>query len=367
MKYDMRDLMLLNTAGVGFLRFEKLRECYPSLKSAIRAGKEKIQMIEGIGPNIAEKISCIDERVLIKEEELMKKHNARAISFFDEGYPENLKNIYDPPLILYIKGSLLPQDKLSIALVGSRKASIYGMDICARLSSSLTSMGFTIISGLARGIDSAAHKGALLEHGRTIAVLGSGIGMVYPMENRKLAGEITESGALVSEFPMRMSPLRHHFPMRNRIISGLSLGTVIVEAARKSGALITASYALEQGREVFAVPGKALSSTSSGTHQLIKDGAKLVDNVGDIIDELNIDIKPKPEKVTRERAAVLREGLDDLEKSLYDMVSDEPVHIDDIVKMSSLPASEVFKNLLRLEIKRLVKELPGKNYVCVAK
>ncbi|MFH1753469.1 MAG: DNA-processing protein DprA [Candidatus Omnitrophota bacterium] len=365
MSYDTRDLILLNMAGIGFLRFEKIRARYPGLKRAIKAGKENLCEIEGIGPKLAEKICSMNENDIIKEEKLMKAHKAYPLSFFDEGYPENLKNIYDPPLLLYIKGEFTAADKLAIALVGSRKASLYGIDTCRRLSGSLANMGFTVVSGLARGIDSAAHKGALLERGRTIAVLGSGIGDIYPLENRKLAQDIADSGALVSEFPMAAPPLRHHFPMRNRIISGLSLGTVIVEAAQKSGALITASCALEQGREVFAVPGRALSTASSGVHRLIKDGAKLVHSVEDILEELNVELRPIAKSARGEAPSNRSEELDGPERSICDIVSDEPIYIDEIMEASKLPASEVARSLLSLEMKKLVKELPGKNYVSV--
>lgn len=213
---------------------------------------------------------------------------ARKISISDKDYPARLKNIYSPPVDLYIKGEFLPEDEIAVALVGSRKASQYGLELSEKLAYDLATRGITVVSGLARGIDSAAHRGALKAKGRTIAVFGCGIDYIYPPENKLLAEQIQERGALISEFPDKLSPKPYNFPRRNRIISGLSLGVVVIEAARTSGALITANFALEQGREVFAVPGKVNSDTSEGVHRLLKEGAKLVETVDDIIEELNL-------------------------------------------------------------------------------
>ncbi len=217
---------------------------------------------------------------------LSKENKTRTLSFSDKGYPTNLKYIYDPPPTLYVKGNILPEDNIAIAIIGSRRATYYGLKNAENLSFELAAGGITIISGLARGVDSAAHRGALKAGGRTIAVLGSGLNIIYPPENEKLAREILQCGAVISEFPQGTAPLRQNFPRRNRIISGLSLGVVVVEAAKRSGALITANLALEQGREVFALPGKIDSFTSRGTHDLIKQGAKLVESAEDIIEEL---------------------------------------------------------------------------------
>jgi len=209
-----------------------------------------------------------------------------SIAIDDKKYPENLKHIYDPPSVLYTKGEILPEDSLAVAIVGTRGPSAYGVQTARRLAGECVQAGMTVISGLARGIDTAAHKGALKAGGRTIAVLGSGFLNIYPSENVGLAGEISKNGAVISEFAMAMQPLRRNFPRRNRIISGLSLAVIVVEAAAKSGSLITADCALEQGREVFAVPGIVKSITSQGTHQLLRQGARLIETVDDILEEL---------------------------------------------------------------------------------
>jgi len=224
--------------------------------------------------------------------------NIKRISLKSGEYPENLKNIYKPPSEIYICGSILPQDKNAIAIVGTRRASSYGLEECRKLSYNLALRGITVISGMARGIDTAAHNGALQAGGRTIAVLGSGHNHIYPPENKKLYYEIIENGACVSEFKPDTRPFRTNFPRRNRIISGLAIGVVVVEAPERSGALITANFALEQGREVFAMPGNINSTKSSGTNKLIKEGAKLVEDVQDILDELGnaFDIKKVDER-----------------------------------------------------------------------
>lgn len=363
-KFDVDDLLLLNLAGVGYIRHGKIAERFSSVKNALKEGACALESVKGIGPMIAQKIIGLRETSQLKEEwALISRHKIKVIPFFDELYPENLKNIYDPPIVLYVRGTLKPEDKMAVALVGSRHASIYGLNTCKGLSGSLAEYGFTIVSGLARGIDSAAHKGALCAGGRTIAVLGSGLAQVYPPENRKLADEIAESGALVSEFPMTMPPLKQNFPIRNRIISGLSLGVVVVEAAQKSGALITASCALEQGRDVFALPGRAGAASSRGAHRLIREGAKLVDDASDVIDELNPSLIGAGRLIRRRRNSAPE--LSGFQKKIYDMLSEEPAHIDSIIDGSSLPAPEVTRLLTQMEVRKLVKELPGKNFVVI--
>lgn len=365
MKYAVDDLILLNRAGIGYVRLKKLIDIFGEPKRIINAGRDLLITVEGIGPEMALRISALRDGNGIKEErDLIKKYNVSVLSLSDEDYPVSLRNIYDPPLVLYVKGRLTDQDRTAVALVGSRRASTYGINICHSLSGSLAGLGITVVSGLARGIDSAAHRGALLAGGRTVAVLGSGLGHIYPPENRKLAVEISEAGAVVSEFPMNTPPVPRNFPIRNRIISGLSLGTVVVEAARKSGALITARCALEQGREVFAVPGKAGSSTAGGTHQLIRQGAKLVENANDIIEELNLDIVPfgRISVSSGKKGSALRGP----KKKIYDMLSDEPVHIDGIMEECRMSAPETSRLLLELEINKMIKELPGKNFIVTA-
>jgi len=283
----------------------------------------------------------------------------RKIFISDEEYPGILRNIHDPPESFYIKGEILPEDDIAIGIVGSRRATIYGVQTCEKLAYELASRGITIVSGMARGIDSAAHRGALKAGGRTIAVLGCGINIVYPPENKLLADKIQKQGAVISEFAPDTEPFSFNFPKRNRIISGLSLGVVVIEAAQKSGALITASCALEQNREVFAVPGKVNSATSFGTHKLIKEGAKLVGSAEDIIEELNITIERNSEAQEELHPKLKLEGE---ESRVYSLLSDEPSYIDDISERSGLLLNQVSGILLNLQLKKLVKEKPGKLY-----
>jgi DNA processing protein len=296
----------------------------------------------------------------------------RIVKITDKEYPEILKTIHKPPERLYINGSFTEADKNAVAIVGSRRATAYGLETAERLGFELASRGVTVTSGMARGIDSAAHKGALRARGRTIAVMGSGHGHVYPPENKQLYNEITASGAVVTEFADDVAPLAQNFPVRNRIISGLSLGVVIVEAARNSGALITANFALEQGREIFAVPGRISSSTSAGTHDLIKDGAKLVQTADDILEELllreirplsGVDREPVDAKIAKSTKAYIYNSLTDDERKIYKILSDEPLHIDDVALSSGLDIAGITKVLLSLQMKRLAKELPGKTYI----
>ena len=290
----------------------------------------------------------------------------------DAEYPKNLKNIYDPPKRLRVNGSFLPQDEMAVALVGSRRASYYGLEMSEKLGYELAVRGVTVVSGMARGIDSAAHRGALRAKGRTIAVMGSGHNHIYPPENKKLYEEIAKAGAVITEFEDDIKPFPYNFPQRNRIISGLSIGVVVVEAARNSGALITADFAAEQGREVFALPGKVSSATSGGANQLIKDGAKLVETVDDIMEELKlVEIKPlegkakekKDETIAQKTKAYVYNSLTEDERKAYKILSDEPVHIDKIGSESGLRVPDLAKAVLSLQLKGLIKELPGKQFV----
>lgn len=285
-------------------------------------------------------------------------------------YPDNLRNIFNPPEELFVNGDILPADNNAIAIVGTRRASYYGLEQCEKLSYELAVMGITIVSGMAIGIDTAAHRGALKAKGRTIAVLGSGHNHIYPPENKKLYSEIAKSGAVISEFPLDTQPSRTTFPRRNRIISGISKGVVIIEAPRRSGALITADFALEQGREVFAMPGNISSTKNSGTHALIKEGAKLIDGVSDILEELKhiIDIKEVDNnKVDNDTRKVKREKtpvhIPSDEKSIFGILTDKPKSIDEISRIADLPVYKVSDILLRLQLKKLIKGLPGENFV----
>lgn len=275
--------------GIGITRFRKLVEYFGSPEKVFAAERSDLLHVEGINSKIASSIRMFSiEKKLENELRLIAKHSVKVITINDESYPPSLKYIHDPPQILYVKGTLTKEDVMAIAVVGTRHATEYGADVSDRLSRKLVQNNITVVSGLARGIDTCAHKAALAEKGRTIAVLGNGISVAYPRENRLLMDLIPSSGALISEYSMSEGPQAHNFPMRNRIISGLSLGTVVIEAAIRSGALITAECALEEGREVFAVPGNIFSKYSQGSHSLIKQGAKLLESFDDIIDEIPI-------------------------------------------------------------------------------
>lgn len=290
---DTERLLILNMVeNLGSVKTQALLKHFGSLEKVFQTKENDLKEVRGIGEKIALEIIQSIRRIDLKEElNLIKRYNIKIISFLDKGYSRNLRNIYDPPMVLYVLGDLLPQDDTAIAIVGSRLASFYGMQQAERLAFELASRGVTVTSGLARGIDSSAHRGALKAGGRTLAVLGSGIFNIYPKEHRGLAEEISENGAVISEFPMMTMPEKWNFPKRNRIISGLSLGVVVVEAAQRSGALITSDIAMEEGREVFAVPGKVDSITSRGTNRLIKQGAKLVETANDILEELDLQME----------------------------------------------------------------------------
>jgi len=328
------DLILLNMAGIGKKALEKFSKDELSRKI----------------------INATKEQDLQSEIKLIEEHSIEVVTIFDKEYPKALKEIYSPPLVLYVKGTILKGNEFAVAIVGSRSASIYGTVTAERLGYELASKGITVVSGLARGIDSAAHKGAVKAHGRTIAILGNGLKSIYPPENKKLSEEIIENGgAVISEFPIDTLPLAHNFPRRNRIISGLSLAVCVVEAAKNSGALITADFALEQNREVFAVPGKIDSSTSFGTNELIKQGARLIQSAEDVIQELGLKVNISEGKQTL--------GLSSEEASIYKDLSTEPRYIDQIAQEASFSMSKAMEVLLKLQLKKLVREMPGKNFV----
>jgi len=358
-----RFLILNMVEDLGSVRTQSLLKHFGSLKEVFQAKEKELLKVKDIGPKTAPKIvQSIKEINIKKEVELIKKHKVRVITFLDEDYPKSLKNIYDPPVVLYVKGEILPQDDVAIAIVGSRLASFYGIQTAERLGFQLASRGITVVSGLARGIDSSAHKGALKAKGRTLAILGSGLLHIYPEEHISLADEISERGAVISEFPMRTIPDRGNFPKRNRIISGLSLGVVVVEAGHRSGALITADSAIEQGRDVFAVPGKIDSVTSKGTNRLIKQGAKLAESVYDILEELDsCTLSARRDNVPSEEN--LSPRLDKQEVLVYNLLSSDPKHIDELSEQAGIKLTDLSKILLNLEIRKFLRQLPGKNFV----
>lgn len=358
----LKALVGLNLIGdIGSIRLRSLLGYFAKIEDIFTAPQERLSAVYGIGPKIAARISSLKEKDIDKEFASAEKLGLRIISEEDPGYPANLKNIPDPPVVLYVKGELRREDNLGIAIVGSRRASFYGLSNAESFSAQLSAKGFTIISGMARGIDTCAHRAALKQQGRTIAVMGSGFNNIYPAENRRLAQAIAENGAVLSEFPVDTGPLKQNFPQRNRVISGLALGVLVVEAARNSGALITADFALEQGREVFALPGKIDSGNSFGVNSLIKQGAKLVDCVGDILEEFDFAqaVSSKEPRVRKP----LKAGLSSQESALYEILSAEPLSLDEIIEKINMGIPDISGILLKLQLKNLVRQLPGKQFV----
>jgi len=351
-------LALKSIPGVGNRLCLELIKHFGEPEKVFKASRKDLLGVGGISTRLADTIASYKVPKDVKEDlALVQKNGFGIVTFSDSDYPPLLRQIHDPPPVLYAYGKLR-SDSLNIAMVGSRNATSYGSTTTRRLSGDLVRRGFTVVSGMARGIDSAAHIGALTAKGETIAVLGCGLGTVYPAENRKLFHRIGETGAVISEFPFLTPPEAFNFPIRNRIISGMALGAIIVEATRKSGSLITAKLAAEQGREVFAVPGSVASFKSMGTHGLIKEGAKLVENVNDIIEELNIGAATLP--------APKAEGpippLTAEERIILNELSPYPMHIDDLVRQVALSTAEVSSLLLQLELKGLVAQSPGKRF-----
>ncbi|MEN8232459.1 MAG: DNA-processing protein DprA [Thermodesulfobacteriota bacterium] len=304
------------------------------------------------------------EDLVKKEIERAEEKNITIIPFDDPLYPDLLKKIYDPPVVLYVKGNPEVLNCRGLGIVGSRASTVYGRSVAEQMANNLSRQGFTIISGMALGIDTAAHSGALAAEGKTVAVLGCGLDIVYPPGNRNLYEQITSAGAVVSEYPLGTKPDSFRFPARNRIISGMSLGIVVVEAAKRSGSLITASHALEQGREVFAVPGRIDSVKSAGTHTLLQQGAKLVHSINDIVEEFSVvALQPKTADTGGEDdEQVFLENLSPNEAEMFGFIETYPRSFDEIVKESGFSAQQTNELLLLLELKGMVQALPGKSY-----
>ena len=361
----LRDILeAMAVPGVGPVSARRLLARYGSVAEARKGDKRDLQ---ATGLNRTA-LSALREKALsyepAEEIEKARRHNVRIVPLGASDYPAPLRNLHDAPPALYIKGSYLPRDVVALAVVGSRRASVYGLTQAERLAGDLARAGFTIISGLARGIDSIAHRASLKTGGRTIAVLGNGLAGVYPSEHAGLAERIIENGAVVGELPMDTVPSARGFPARNRLIAGLSLGVLVVEASRRSGALITARLAAETGREIFAVPGDVGRPQTRGTHGLIRDGAKLVEGIEDIIEELGPLAAPVSmgrDSSSLSDARVLT--LNARERAVYDVLASSPKDIDRITRESGLPPANVAGTLTVLEMKRLAIQRPGKQYV----
>jgi DNA processing protein len=351
--------------GVGPVRVRQLLAHFGDGSEILRATRQKLLQVNGIGEETAEGIATWEHSVdLAAELKRIEEFGCRVVTQADAEYPELLREIYDPPIVLYVKGQLLAKDKNSIAMVGSRMTTHYGLEIARRLAYQLSYLGVTVVSGGARGIDSAAHQGALNAKGRTITVLGTGINLVWPPENKELYERIAENGALVTQFPFNSPGTKQSFPIRNRLVAGMTLGTVVVEANLTSGALITANFANEYGRQVFAVPGRIDSPRSKGCHNLIKNGAKLCEGAEDILSEFEY-LFPSSNKPTSpaETGTLPALELSENEQKVYDTLSEEQISIDEVIRSSGLPSSAVSVALLSLEMKRIIRQLPGKMFV----
>ncbi|WHH58924.1 DNA-processing protein DprA [Petroclostridium sp. X23] len=357
-------LWLTGINGIGSVKAAKLLRIFQKPEMVWRAGKKELESIQGIGKQDIERLLNKDldtaKKVLYDTQRL----NINIISMNDSGYPRMLKKIYDPPCVLYVRGRLPGENNISIAMVGARKASNYGRNAAEKIASSLAERGICIVSGMARGIDTSSHRGALKAGGKTAAVLGCGVDVVYPKENAELMNYIIKNGAVISEYPPATAPIQNNFPARNRIISGMTLGTIVVEAGERSGSLITVDFALEQGRDVFAVPGNIDTHYSIGTNNLIKQGAKMVTCIEDILEELQInnyqlcntkDIKQINDPVYLD--------ITDEEKIVYSHLSSTPVHIDELCGSIGYSVQKINCILTLLEMKGLIRQIAGKHFV----
>jgi DNA processing protein len=362
---ELTDLVRLSLVdGVGPRTRQKLLARFGSPAAVLAAAPSDLRAVQGVGAALVQRITAASEEINAEAElDLCAKHGIEIVTEGREDYPRLLREICDPPGVLFVRGTLKPEDGLAIGIVGTRHGTPYGLRQAERLAGSLARAGLTVVSGLARGIDAAAHRGALAAGGRTLAVLASGVLNIYPPEHDNLAGEVAAQGALISEQPSRSAPLAGTFPQRNRIISGLSMGVIVVEAAERSGALITARHAMEQGRDVFAVPGNVDSRASRGCHRLLRDGAILVETADDVLDQLG----PLVEAVPRDDGrSVHHPGellLNELEQQVLDAIHSEATSIDQIVSTSGLSVPQVLSALSVLEMRHLIRRLSGSTVI----
>ncbi len=366
-RMDSREaLIALNLIEhVGPVRARSLLEHFGDAPRILAASKSDLLRVRNIGDETAGAIADWEKTIdLAGELKRISDFGCHVLISSDENYPASLREIYDPPLVLYVKGELTAKDKNAVAMVGSRSTTHYGIEVARKLAYQLAYVGVTVVSGGARGIDTAAHQGAMAAKGRTVAVLGTGINLIFPPENKDLFGRIAENGAVITQFPFNRNGDRQSFAIRNRIIAGMTLGTVVVEADLHSGALITSNFATEYGRQVFAVPGRIDSPRSKGCHDLIKKGAKLCEGAEDILSEFEYlfpgsNRPPSPGETGVLPALELSEN----EQKVYDALDNEERSIDEVIRKSGLPSSAVSVALLSLEMKRVIKQLPGKLFV----
>jgi len=346
-----------NIPGIGRVKISHMLDYFGTLDNAWKAAGSELKKA-GIDQKLATTIVNLRPKIALDAEmEKLNRYKVTAITYDSPDYPKRLKEIHDYPPIIYVRGSLLPQDECCLAIVGTRRATAYGRQVTEEIVGDLARNNITIVSGLAKGIDSIGHRAALKAGGRTVAVFGCGLDIVYPAENANLAREIMEHGALISEYPLGTRPKADNFPRRNRIMSGLSLGVLVIEAGDKSGALITTEQALMQNREVFAIPGSILSPTSRGTNHLIQQGAKLVTNYLDILEELNLAM------VAQQLEMKELLPTNETESLLLKHLAGEPVHIDEVCRQSGLSTSEVSSTLAMMELKGMVKQMGGMTYI----
>ena len=360
----LSQVRLSMVSGVGPKIRQTLLKRFGSAGAVFAAAPNALREVAGVGTALARKICTAPSLEEVSVE--LAKYEADGVAIItdaDPRYPRALKEIHDPPGLFYMRGDLLPTDDLSIAIVGTRHATPYGKAQAERLAGSLSRAGLTIVSGLARGIDAVAHRGAMDAGGRTLAILGGGVLNIYPPEHVELADEVARAGAVISETPPHFQPMAGSFPQRNRLISGLSLGVIVIEAAERSGALITARHAMEQGREVFAVPGRVDSRVSRGCHQLIRDGAKLVESADDVLEELGPLIAPTP----RDDGTVIHHPaelqLNELETQVLQAIGTQPISVDAVLQTTGLPVHRVLATISVLEMRRLVRRVSGQTIV----
>lgn len=360
-KISSREILIwLNSLNIGNKNIEKIMEQVPQLMDFWNLSTHEIYNLKDIKPNIKDKIiQNRNEDYFNRLFIAIDKHNIDITTIFDKDYPNRLNYIYDSPKVLYRKGKFSNKDELSMAIVGSRKATSYGKWATEKFVKELVKLDVTIVSGLALGIDGIAHRAALEEGGRTIGVLGNGLDTIYPKKNKDIYENIPQNGAIITEYFLGVPPLAYNFPQRNRIISGISLGVIVIEAKEKSGSLITANHALEQGKEVFALPGNINSIFSKGTNKLIKDGAKLIMDIDDILEEV-YELQSK--MIEKKVEDIDVSGLSPLELKVFDLIKEGPIHCDSIAFNTGLDISTVYSILTILELKGMIKELTGRTF-----
>ena len=345
--------------GIGAVRFKALLEAFGTPEAAWNASSEAL-LQAGLSQKIVESFQRVRKGVSLDQIwERLQSLGVTVLTWDDDAYPPHLKEIDQPPPVLYVRGNVLPEDEWAVAIVGTRRVTAYGRQVADEVATTLARNGVTVVSGLARGVDSIAHQAALNAEGRTLAVLGNGVDIIYPPENRQLATRIMEHGALISDYPLGTQPDGINFPPRNRIISGLSRAVIIVEAGETSGALITATFAAEQGRDVFAVPGNINAPQSQGTNRLIRDGAQPLLNPQDVLEALNLTM------VTEHRTIRVALPTDPLEARLFRLLTQEPKHVDEIRAQAEMPIETVSATLAMMELKGMVRQVGGMNYVAV--